>query len=131
MCQLLRPGGRTGFYTILPAEGLSRSDYQRAIRLGPRAVSTRRRSHRDLLRTAGFVDIRSLDVTDTWRQTAELFVAEQDRLADSLAELVGRQTLRDRQRKLRSSLRAIDDGLLQRLLFTARRPHPGETQAQS
>ena len=84
-----------------------------------------------MLRTAGFVDIRSLDVTDTWRQTAELFVAEQDRLADSLAELVGRQTLRDRQRKLRSSLRAIDDGLLQRLLFTARRPHPGETQAQS
>ena len=120
--QLLRPGGKTGFYTILPTKGLSRADYLRAIRSGPRAVSTRRRSHEDILRAAGFVRVRALDVTPEWRQTTAQFIAEHDRLAAPLADMMGRDDLQDRQRSLRRSLEAIEEHLLERKLFTASRP---------
>jgi len=120
--QLLRPGGKTGFYTILPVDDLSGADYLRAIRCGPRAVSTRRRSHEEILRAAGFVHVRSLDVTAEWRQTTEQFIAELDRLAAPLADIMGRDDLQDRQRSLRRSLEAIEEHLLERKLFTASRP---------
>jgi len=74
-----------------------------------------------MLRTAGFVDIRSSDATGAWRQTAERLIAEQDRLAEPLIELIGQQLFDDRQQKLRRSLQAIDELLLRRTLFTARR----------
>lgn len=128
--QLLRPGGRTGFYTILPADDLARTDYLRAIRLGPRAVSTRRRSHEEILRAAGFVGVRSLDVTPEWHRTTKQLIAEQDRLAAPLAEIVGRRDLEDRQRSLRRLLEAMDENLLQRKLFTARKACPGWLDAE-
>jgi len=119
---LLRPGRRTGFLTILPAAGLTRADYQRAIRRGPRAVATRRRQLEEMLDTAGFVDIQAQDVTGLWRQSTHGLITEQDRHAEALTEIVGRQALRERQRDLRRSLRAIDEGLLERKLFSATRP---------
>ena len=120
--KLLRPGGRTGFFTVVPVDGLSASGYKRSIRLGPRAVSTRRRSQQRILHAAGFTDIRSEDVTAAWRETTERLLLEQERLAEALIEAVGRQTFLDRQRKLRQSLRSVDEGLLQRRLFIAMRP---------
>ena len=119
--QLLRPGGKTGFLTIVPADGLSASDYQRAIRMGPRAVSTRRRPHEETLHRAGFVDVSTHDVTKAWRKVVEQVIAEQDRLREELTRILGRQELAERQRSLRLSLRAINEGLLQRKKFTGRR----------
>ena len=40
---LLRPGGRTAFYTIFIPAGLSDSAYRRAGRIGPNGVTSRRR----------------------------------------------------------------------------------------
>jgi hypothetical protein len=124
--RLLRPGGSTGFYTILPATGLSAADYARAIRCGPRAVSTRRRSHEGVLRSAGFVEIQSLDVTSEWRTAVAGFLAQQDRLAEALIAALGRQDWQERQRSLRRTLQAIDEHLLERRLFTARTPEEAE-----
>jgi hypothetical protein len=119
MQKLLRPGGRTGFFTIVPTDGLSPTEYQKAIRFGPGAVSTRRRSHEDILRTAGFVGIRSFNVTRQWRHTVSRLIVEQDSRSERLIDLIGRDEFTQRQRMLRRSLQAVDRHLLERRLYIA------------
>lgn len=120
MQKLLLPGGRTGFFTICPADGLSPSEYQQAIRFGPGAVSTRQRSHEEILRTAGFTGIRSFNVTREWHQTVSRLIVEQDRRSGPLQDLIGRDEFTQRQRRLRRNIQAIDRDLLERRLYTAR-----------
>jgi len=108
--RLLRPGGWLAFHTIYPTPGLSKAAYRRAIKVGPRAVSTRRRDHRELLATAGYVSIEIIDLTGQYRRTILDFLEHHKRLADE-----------DRQADLRGSLSALDEGLLMRSLFLGRR----------
>jgi hypothetical protein len=118
---LLGPSGRTAFFTIHPAPGLSASQRRRAHRDGPVAVAASR-PHRDLLQDAGFVDIDEIDCTTEFAQTARAWVEECDRHREHLIDLQGVTDFEQRQHDRRAQLRAVEEGLLRRSLFIATRP---------
>ncbi len=109
------------FCTIHPAEGLSERDYRRALRAGPRAVATRKRSHRELLARAGFVDIDETDVTAEYRTTAMEMLARQAQFEDQLRRHEAGKTFEEKQEDLTRVVTAIDEGILRRSLFVAQR----------
>lgn len=118
---MLRPGGRTAFYTIHPVAGLTPAQRRRAARSGAPAVSTAR-PYEDLLAAAGFTQVQRADCTAEFAATAQAWLSEWDASFAELATLYGEQAVAERQRKRRTQLRAIADGLLARSLFTATRP---------
>jgi hypothetical protein len=118
---VLRPGGRTAFYTIHLAAGLTPAQRRRAARASAPAVPAAR-PYEGLLATAGFTQISRADCTAEFAATAQAWLSEWDASFAALAALYGEQTVAERQRKRRAQLRAIRDGLLARSLFTATRP---------
>ena len=118
---MLRPGGRTAFYTIHPAAGLTPAQRRRAARSSAPAVSAAR-PYEDLLATAGFTEISRTDCTAEFAATAQAWLSEWDASFAGLAALYGEEFVAERQRKRCAQLRAIGDGLLVRSLFTATRP---------
>jgi hypothetical protein len=121
--RLLRPGGRTGFLTIHPAPDLTAPQRRRASRTGPVAVATRR-PHRHLLGSAGFIGIEERDFTEEFAATTRAWMEQWDAHRADLVALLGSTVVDDRQRERRAQLRAIEDGILCRSLFSATRP-PG------
>lgn len=118
--QLLKPGGRTAFLTIHQAPGLTGRRRRRASGAGPVAVLTAR-THNELLEAAGFVDVRVEDRTDEFAQTTRAWLVESVSRADGLRTVLGDAVFDERQADRTAQLRAIEDGLLQRSLVTARR----------
>lgn len=118
--QLLRPGGRIALTTIYVTPGLSPAARRRAHRSGPRAVASRADQPR-LLEAAGFVDIGEVDLTPEFATTGQAWLDEWDHHADELIHLEGPAAFEERQRDRRVQLRAIEDGLLRRGLFSATR----------
>src|SRR6266511_1481517 len=86
--RLLRPRGRTAFFTVHVTAGLSKRDHRRAVGAGPRAVASRR-DHRSLLQAAGFIEIEEGDVTDEFLATAERWVRFSRQLEPELRALQG------------------------------------------
>ena len=119
--RLLRPGGTIAYTTIFIAPGLGPAQRRRARRSGPRAVASRSDQAR-LLRSAGFVDIDALDLTDEFASTARGWLAVREANAGELVALGPPGCFEERQRDGRVQLRAIEDGLLRRGLFSAARP---------
>ena len=120
-CQrILRPGGRTAFYTIHPAAGLTAAQRRRASRDGPIAVATTR-PHRDLLEAAGYTQVTETGSTAEFAAVTRAWIQHTDANHDDLAALLGEVTVEQRQADRRAQLRAIEDGILARSLFTARR----------
>jgi hypothetical protein len=127
-CQrLLRPGGLTAFFTIHPAAGLTAAQRRRAARDGPIAVATVR-PHGDLLETAGFTHITEIDATADFAVITRAWLQHWDANYHELAALLGEAQVAERQAERRAQLRAIEDGILARSLFTARRPCPAAIQ---
>ena len=118
---LLDAGGRTAFFTIHPAPGLSPSQRRRAHRDGPVAVAAHL-PHRQLLQRAGFIDIEEIDYTAEFATVASAWIERNDHHHDHLVGLIGLADYEQRQRERRIQLRAIEDGLLRRSLLTATRP---------
>ena len=119
--QLLRPGGRIAYTTIFVTPGLDPIRRRRARRSGPRAVGSRS-DQRQLLVSAGFADIEVLDVTPQWAHTARAWLAGWAANEAELTTLESPAAFAQRQRERQTQLRAIDDGLLRRALFSAARP---------
>jgi hypothetical protein len=120
--RLLRPEGRLAFTTIYVASGLTAAARQRARRSGPRAVASRR-EHCDLLASAGFIDIDEIDLTAEFAVTARAWLTECEANAEQLSRLESARVCEQRQRERRAHLRAIEDGLIRRSMFSAaRRP---------
>jgi hypothetical protein len=118
---LLRPGGRTAFFTIHPTPGLDARRRRRAHRDGPVAVASHL-PNRELLARAGFVDIEETDCTAEFDTVARSLIDLCDRHRDALAEMLGADEVDQRQRDRRAQLRAVEDGLLRRSLLVATRP---------
>lgn len=118
--QALRPGGRTAFTVIFPAAGLASAQARRAVEAGPPQcrVGT---SYPRLLRSAGYVEIEEHDLTPTYLATARRKLRVAEEFADGMADMLGRQEFDDMQAKRRLAIRAIEDGLLRRSRFVARR----------
>ena len=119
--RLLRPGGRTAFFTVHVTAGLSKRDHRRAIGAGPRAVVSRR-DHRSLLQAAGFIEIEERAVTDEFLATAERWVRFSRQLEPELRALQGAEAFDEVQLDRETILGAIREGLLSRSLFVAMRP---------
>jgi hypothetical protein len=121
--RILRRGGRTAFYTIHPAPGLTATQRRRVSRDGPIAVAAPR-PHREMLEAAGFTQIAQDDCTAEFAAIARAWIEQWDANHDELVALLGKPMMDERQAERRSQLRAIEDGVLCRSLFTARRPLP-------
>jgi hypothetical protein len=118
--RLLRPGGRTAFFTIHPTAGLSPRLRRRAHRDGPVAVASHL-SNRELLERAGFVDVEETDCTSEFVTVAQAWVDHCEDQRDALAELLGADEFDERQTERRIQLQAVRDGLLRRSLVVATR----------
>ncbi len=93
---------------------------RRAIAAGPPDCSLR--TTYPLLRSAGYVEIEEHDFTPHYLTTAQRKLAEAERFADGMIEVLGRQEFDEMQARRRLSVAAIADALLQRSRFVARRP---------
>jgi hypothetical protein len=115
---LLRPGGRSGFFTIFIPPGLSKRVHRRAARLGPRAVSSDR-EQTDLLRAAGFVQVEEVDFTEEFLETARRWLRHSRDFEPALRESLGDEAF-DRQLADRTRMvAAIEERLLSRALLVA------------
>ena len=119
--RLLRPGGRTAFFTIHAAPCLTVSQRRRVSRHGPPAVASRR-VHRELLEAAGFDEITETDYSDEFVTVTQGWIDQWDLHHSELEALWGVDHVKDRQRGRRAYLRLVRAGLMRRSLFTARRP---------
>jgi SAM-dependent methyltransferase len=121
--RVLRPGGRTAFFTIHLPPQLSPAERRRAIDVGPPAVDSRGPDYMSLLRSAGFVDVEQVDVTAAYRATHQAWLRHARALADELELAEPPGAFAQRVEEHLATGAAIDDGLLHRSLFAARRTH--------
>ena len=121
--RLLRPGGRIAYTNIFVSPELTASQRRRARRSGPRAVASRS-DQCQLLASAGLIDIDMYDLTAEFACTARAWIAGWAANEHELARLETPETFAERQRDRHRQLRAIEQGLLRRALFSATRPRP-------
>jgi hypothetical protein len=114
--KVLRPAGRLALYTIALAPGLTPEQRRRG--RAPGANVGARVPYAEMLRRAGFDGIRERDVTPAFLRTTRAWHQERELRADALIEVEGDQPFRDRQANNRHQQRAIEEGLLRRLLLT-------------
>ena len=119
--RILRPSGRVAFFTIHPAAGLTGAERRRASRDGPIAVATAR-PHRQLLEVAGFTQVTETDCSAAFAAATRAWIQHWDANHNDLVALLGEQAFQERQAERRAQLRATEDGILARSLFTAHRP---------
>jgi cyclopropane fatty-acyl-phospholipid synthase-like methyltransferase len=115
--RILRPGGRTGFTTIVVASRLSKKAHRRAVSLGPRATASTRPLD-ELTTAAGFVEVDVVDVTDAFLVTARSWLSEWSRHEAELRPILG-DDLDERRSDRQDLIRGVEEGLLKRVLVTA------------
>ena len=118
---MLKPGGRTAFYTIFIPSGLSDKDYRRAAR-SRSPVASWRREHPDLLSASGFGNVEEIDLTDEFLRVAQAWLAARERHTDELAEVEGHADSTQKLKDSKTLVASLRDGLLRRSLFVAERP---------
>lgn len=109
------------FYTIHPAPDLGPAARRRAGSSGPPAVASPRATEH-LLASAGFRNIAAADVTEAYRTTQQDWFDQWKANAEDVREAIGAALFEERQQERRTTLAAIDEGLLRRTLFVAARP---------
>jgi hypothetical protein len=114
--RLLRPGGRIAYFTIFTTPGLSKRAHRRAVRLGPRAVASRR-EQAELLQAAGLVEVVETDVTADFLETARRWVRYASKFEGDLRSTLGDTLFDEQQTDRRAMIAAIEEGLLSRALF--------------
>ncbi len=108
------------FYTILIPSGLSGKALRRAKQAGPPAGAPLR-EHQAMLRSAGFVEIAELDVTDDYLAVARAMFEARECHSEELRRAHGDQWVEQKLQEDRTKLAAIEEGLLHRSLFVAAR----------
>ena len=118
--KVLRPGGRTAFFSIHAAPGLTVSQRRLVSRHGPPAIASRR-THRQLLEAAGFDEITETDCSDEFIKVTQGWIDQWDLHRGAMEAIWGVDVVKDRQRRRRGYLQTVRAGLMRRSLFTARR----------
>jgi len=75
-----------------------------------------------MLEAAGFIDVTETDFTAEFAVVMRAWMDQWERHHDELAEMLGEKVVEQRQAERRAQLGAIEDGILRRSLFSARRP---------
>ena len=119
--RLLKRAGSIGFFSIFLTVGLSAADYRRAARSGPPAVRARNLTPSDLLEAAGFTSIVEQDLTAEFLETGRAWFRERQQNSDELTALQGEAIFLERQADSTAQARAVEEGLLGRGLFVAKR----------
>lgn len=119
--RVLRSGGRVAGYVIHVAPGLSPSDYERAVQLGPSEVGADENPAR-LHELAGFADVEQVDTTDRWLETTSLFITARERHEEGLRLAEGDEAFDEEQAKKRGLVDAITTGILRRCLVSGKAP---------
>jgi len=105
------------FTVIEPTPGLDAKKRRRARLDGPVAVAVRT-SYPSLLESAGFRDVEAVDVTKeyfaTQRRTIDAFLSHET----DLRSVYGDETYEEKRRMQEQSIRATDDGILSRSLYS-------------
>ena len=119
--RLLRPGGRTAFFTIYTPRDVPREHRRRARAAAPK-YGYSRVDHTQLMRSAGFIDVEEIDRTPEYLETLrgwhDLYAAHED----ELVPLISRQLFDDRQHDRRAALAAIEAGYQRRVLIVGANP---------
>lgn len=118
---LLKPGGRLAFATIYIRPGVDERAYRRASRARGRGMASKS-AVPDLLRAAGFVDVRESDVTPAFARTTRAFLETSRDVHDALRAEWGAAPLAQSRTHWRKTLAVTDEGILCRGIFSARRP---------
>jgi hypothetical protein len=119
--EVLKQGGRLAFYTIYIPPGLPPDVYQRAKGAAPGAAGSRQ-AHQSMLASAGFKEIREIDVTPQYLATIRAVLAGRQRHERALRREAGDAEFERRVTENGNAAAAVDEGLLRRSLFLARRP---------
>jgi hypothetical protein len=109
------------FLTIEPAAHLSGDRLQRAIENGPPEVAVET-PHEQMLASVGFTDIEGVDVTVEFSRTHQAWVDAWRAHEQELVGLLGVEVLNERNTERQAIRAALDEGLLRRTLYIARRP---------
>lgn len=116
--RLLRPNGRLAFFTIEVTPGLPPELHRRAVAAGPPTPAGP--DIAGLLQRARFVDIHADDRTDDYLETARAWLAARLRHRDEMRPVdpaIYDNRIADNQ----VAIPAIEEGLLRRMLYVARR----------
>ncbi|HUF54232.1 MAG TPA: hypothetical protein VMR52_10725 [Dehalococcoidia bacterium] len=105
------------FFTIFVSDGLSDRDYRRALDAGPTFVSTQRRDHQEMIRAAGFTNVREIDLTKEFATTSRAWLEQRWKYESELIATEGEAGFRERQDDYERQTAAAEDGLLKRALF--------------
>ena len=119
--RLLRPGGRIAFFTIEVAPDLSPDDHRVAAAAGPPVAEGPDISEQ--LRRAHFVDVISEDRSSEYLETARRWLDARLRQRDKIRP-VDPAVYDDRIRDGQTAVPLIEQGLLRRNLYVARKPRP-------
>lgn len=109
------------FATIYIKPGVSDRAYRRAARVRGRGAASKR-AVAELLRDAGFVDVRHADVTGAFGRTTRAFLDTSREVHEQLRLEWGDEALDQSRSHWRKTLGVIEDGILCRGIFSARRP---------
>jgi hypothetical protein len=80
------------------------------------------RPHRQLLGAAGFTQVTETECTAEFAAAARAWIRQWEANHEDLVAVLGEPAVEQRQAERRAQLRAIEDGILSRSLFTACRP---------
>jgi hypothetical protein len=75
-----------------------------------------------MLEAAGYIDVTETDFTAEFAVVTRAWMEHWERHHDELAAMLGEEVVDERQADRRAQLGAIEDGILRRSLFSARRP---------
>lgn len=118
--QVLKPGGRVGFWTIHPTPGLTPAKRRYASQIGPPDAAMRS-THDSLLRSAGFGEIEVTDVSQEYASVLRAWLAGWHRREAEVRVALGDANFDRRVKNRREALQAVEDGLLMRSLCVGRR----------
>lgn len=116
--RVARGGALMHFSVILPAAGLSSSDYREAIETGP-PFTDAPDGYEPLLDASGWDILDRIDVSDEYRRTLQMLVDGMNRNTAEIKEVFGNEFIAHRRHR-EDQIALIERGVLQRTVFVTR-----------
>jgi SAM-dependent methyltransferase len=116
--RVAKPGARTHFSVIFPAENLAPSEYKEVLETGPPFVGVEG-NYSDMLRESGWELTECQDVTADYKDSLQRLVDGIFEHEEELSELLGADELLSRRKHREDQISLITRGLMRRETFAA------------